>query len=195
MNKMKNNNLDKSIRYLLFFMAIGFLTGCHYQFGHGELSNCYSTISVPYISGDEEGELTAELIKQFTTSGAFSYLPYGGDLILKAEFIELRDENIGFRYDRKKRGDLKKAIIPTETRLNALVEVTLIESATGYVLRGPTRIFASVDFDHDYYSSRHAVNIFSLGQLSDIDAAHDAVMHPLNRRLAEKIADYIINSW
>ena len=55
-------------------------------------------------------------------------------------------------------------------------------------------IKASMDFDHDYYSSRHGVNIFSLGQLTDYDTAEDTVRKPLNDRLAEKIADYVINA-
>ncbi len=188
--------LKASYAYLfLCFLSLFLLIGCHYQFGHGDLSTRYFTISVPYVDGDKDGELTANLIEKISTSGAFQYRHSGGELILKAKVIELRDENIGFRYDRKKQGNLKRAIVPTETRLNALVEVSVIEAATNKIMRGPTRITASIDFDHDYYYSRNAVNIFSLGQLSDIDAAYDAVMRPLNRCLAEKIVDYIINSW
>ena len=65
---------------------------------------------------------------------------------------------------------------------------------TGAVLGGPTTINAVADFDNSFYSSRNELNKFSLGQLNDIDAARDAVMQPLNRELAERIVDYIINS-
>lgn len=171
------------------------LTSCSYQIGTGELSNRYTTISIPYIEGDQEGELTAELIRQLSISGAFEYRPIGGALIVKVKVIELSDENIGFRYDREKKGNLKKAIIPTETRLTALAEVTVIEAGTNQVIRGPIQLSASVEFDHDYYRVRDAENIFSLGQLSDVYAAHDAVMYPLNRSLAEKITSYVLHSW
>jgi DNA-binding cell septation regulator SpoVG len=100
-----------------------------------------------------------------------------------------------FRYDRKKTGELRKSIIPTETRVTVVAEVLLVEGGTGQIIRGPTRITASAEFDHTYYATRNEINIFSLGQLNDFDAARDAVMHPLNRNLAEKIVDYVINSW
>ena len=171
------------------------LSGCQYQFGRGDLSERYATISIPYIEGDQKGELTMEVIKKLSTSGAFRYVNNGGDLVLKIKLIELSDENIDFRYDRKKTGELKSSIIPTETRYTALAEVQIIEFGTGTIVRGPTRMTASADFDHTYYTTRDEINVFSLGQLSDIDSARDAAMHPLNRFLAERIVDYVINSW
>jgi hypothetical protein len=183
------------LTYLIFLGCLLSLVSCCYHFGYGDLSRQYSTISIPYIEGDDKGDLTAEVIKRLSISGALRYVSSGGDLILNIKVIELRDENIGFRYDRKKRGELKKSIIPTETRLKAITEVSVKEAYSGNIIKGPTRMTASLDFDHEYYSSRHAINIFSLGQLNDIDAAHDAVIHPLNRHLAERIVDYVINSW
>ena len=181
--------------YPLLLVGYFSLTGCQYQFGRGELSQSYTSISVPYIEGDQKGELTADVIKELSTSGAFYYTNEKSDLILKIKFLELGEENIGFRYDRKKRGCLKKSIIPSETRVNALVEVVLMERISEKIIRGPTRISVSEDFDHTYYATRNRVNIFSLGQLNDIEEARDAVMHPLNRHLAERIVDYVINSW
>ncbi|MBA3722351.1 MAG: hypothetical protein H0W88_08110 [Parachlamydiaceae bacterium] len=185
----------RQILYVLYIVAMMSLAGCQYRFGYGDLTERYSTINVPYAEGDPEGELTAEVIKKISASGAFKYVPCGGDLTLSIQILEFRDENIGFRYDRNKHGHLKTPVIPTETRLSAIVEVELISNATNQVIRGPTQIRASVDFDHDYYTTRHGINIFSLGQLSDIDAGQEAAMQPLNRRLAEKITEYIINSW
>lgn len=182
--------------WILFILLAGFLlTGCQYQFGRGDLSQRYATISVPYIEGDQKGELTSDVIKKLSTAGAFRYVSHGGDLNLKIKLIEFREENVNFRYDRKKTGELKKSIIPTETRVSAIAEVSLVEAGTGQTIRGPTRIVANVEFDHTYYATRDEVNIFSLGQLNDIDAARDAALHPLNRYLAERIVDYVINSW
>ena len=114
---------------------------------------------------------------------------------MKVELIDFDDENIGFRYDRKKDGRRRKAIIPTETRLIATAQVTLIQAYSGEALIGPVRLAASVDFDHDYCSDRGEINIFSLGQLNDYDTAYEAAFRPLNRVLAQKIVDLINDSW
>lgn len=184
------------IKFILTcFFLLGFFSSCQYQFGRGELAGQYQTIAIPYVEGDQEGGVTAEVIKRMSETGALRYVSSHGELILKIKLIEFRDENIGFRYDRKKQGELKKTVIPTETRLNAVAEVIITEASSGKIIRGPTRIKTSIDFDHDFYSSYHEINVFSLGQLNDYDAAHDAVMYPLNRQLAEKIVDYVTQSW
>lgn len=188
--------MQQKIRFFLICLLSSWLfAGCHYQFGRGELSERYSTISVPYVAGDQKGELTAEIIKKISSSGAFQYVSCGGDLILKVKLLEFHEENIDFCYDRKRDGKLKKSIIPTETRVSTIAEVTLIEGRTGQIVREPVRITASTEFDHTYYATRGEVNIFSLGQFNDIDSARDAAMHPLNCNLAERIVDYVINSW
>ncbi len=172
-----------------------FLTGCQYQFGLGELSQRYATLSIPYIEGDLKGDLTAEVVKKLSSSGAFRYVNCGGDLTLKIKVIDFSEENIGFRYDRNKEGKLKKNIVPTETRAVVVAEVSLIDGGTGKIVKGPDRISAEAEFDHTYYTTRDEINVFSLGQLSDVYVARDAAKIPLNRALAERIADYVINSW
>lgn len=154
-------------------------------------------MTVPYVEGDKDGLLTSAIIRQISARGDFEYLCDGGDLILKVVVVDLSEENIGFRYDRNKEGHISKYrdIIPTETRLIALAEVSVMEACSGVIVLGPVRLTASVDFDHDYYFSRDGVNTFSLGQLSDIDAALDAVRRPLNEALARKIVDYVADSW
>lgn len=183
----------KIIKKIILIQLLFICVSCQYQFGFGDLAHQYQTISVPYVIGDEEGGLTREVIKQLSVSGALKYLPQGGELNLNIKILEVSDENIGFRYDRKKRGTLKKSIIPTETRLKVTVEVIILENSTHKVIRGPTQMSATIDFDHDYYDSRHIT--LSLGQLNDIDAAKEAALCPLNQILAEKIVDYVINSW
>jgi len=172
------------------------LFGCGgYQFGQGNsLSEQYQTISVPYVVGDVDGSLTAAVIKRIVRSGAFEYRQIGGSLVLHIRQIEIHEENIGFRYDRKKRGKLTREIIPTESRMIDRVEILLVDSSGSAVL-GPVQLSASVDFDHDYYFSRNSVNIFSLGQLNDVDEARNAVQTPLHEAIAEKIVDYISQSW
>ena len=178
----------------LFFLGL-LLTGCHYRFGYGDLASRHQTISVPFIEGDKEGRLTAELVRKLSTSGAFKVVNTGGDLVVKVKIIDLDDINIGFRYDRHKTGRLKKTLIPAETRVKGTVELVVLNTSTQQIVRGPVTIVAAVDFDHDFYSTRNAENIFSLGQLSDIDVAQEVAMGSLNKVLADKIGDYIISSW
>lgn len=181
---------------LIFGISI-FLLGCGYQMGLGQegLPSRYSTISVPYVKGDLDGTLTSAIIKEIVRSGSFQYQYSGGALVLNVIKMEIDEDNIGFRYDRKKGGALTRDIIPTETRITILVEVSVTEAISCSTVLGPVLLSASVDYDHDYYSSRNGVNIFSLGQLTDLETAYDAVQDPLSRAIAEKIVDYISQSW
>lgn len=183
--------------WVFCLLASTLLTGCGYRSGPGGLLEQYQTISVPYVEEDRDGLLTAAIVKQIAASGSFEYCRDGGDLILQVMIIDFNEENIGFRYDRNKKGQISKYrdIIPTETRLSALAEVSVIEGCSGRVLLGPARLSADVDFDHDYYSTRNGVNIFSLGQLNDVEDALDAAHKPLNEVLAKKIVDFVVDSW
>jgi len=155
----------------------------------------YRTISVPYVEGDEDGSLTAVLIREINASGLFVYQNTGGALTLKVTIVDYEDSHIGFQYDQKKDGEFKNLLIPNETRTTLLTEVILIETASGKIALGPARIAASVTFDHDYYATRHRINVFSLGQLTDIDTAQEAAIKPLHRHIAKKIVDYIGVDW
>lgn len=181
---------------LILAMCIS-LYGCGYRLGQGcqGLSSRYSSISVPYVVGDKDGALTSAIIQEIVRSGSFQYRTFGGSLILNVNQIDITQDNIGFRYDRKKRGKLTKDTIPTEARITMIVEICVVEAASWCTVLGPVRLSASVEYDHDYYSSRDGVNIFSLGQLSDLEEAYDAVQTPLNRAIAQKISDYISQSW
>lgn len=181
---------------LRFLFLLSLLTSCSYQFGQSCLQDKYSTMTIPYCGGDKDGRLTAALIRHLSQSGTLEYCNSNGQLTLVVKLLKVRDKNIGFRYDRnRKKDELLDTIIPTEMRRTVFAEVVVIESYSKRVLIGPARISASVDFDHDYYSSRNGINIFSLGQLGDIDAAYDACLAPLYQNLAEKIIDYVNNSW
>jgi len=182
------------IRSLLACTLFILLSSClGYRTGMGSHVSCYQTISIPYIQGDSDGSLTAELVRAFSRNGALSYCPSGGNLYLHATIIECTKENIGYRYQRKRSGKLTKSIIPIESRLKATVEISLLDREKNCLVMGPSRILATVDFDHDYYFSRNEINIFSLGQLSDVDTAQDAALHPLNVKLAQKIVDAVIS--
>lgn len=181
----------------IFWMSsiIFLLSGCGYRFaGEEGLTDSYKTFSVPYAEGDQQGELTGEVIRLISERSSLRYVECGSDLVVKIKLMDLINQDIGYRYARKRGGPLKHYLIPTETRLKINAEV-VVETRDGNVVRGPVLIHSSTDFDHTFYTSRKQENIFSLGQLNDIDAAREAAMHPLNVTLASKIVDYLINSW
>jgi len=175
-------------RVLIFALIL--CTSCGYHFS----KTCYKTISVPYVCEDRSGELTAALVREL--SNTFCYRKDGGDLILHAKICSFHEDNVGYRYERKKDKNVRftHTLIPTETRLSVFVEFSLEDATTGCLIVGPTRITSDVDYDHDYYFTRDGVNAFSLGQLTDIDEAHDAALLPLYQDLAKKIGDYIANA-
>jgi len=186
-----------NILRLICFLPI--LTGCGYHVGQQNAFSDYKTISVPYVEGDLDGDLTAAIVKAISSSGSFEYRLHDGALLLMAKVINLADVNIGFRYDRHRNGELSQTIIPDETRLTLIVEISLLEAASGRLLDGPFQLAANVDVDHDYNGNNGPedsnVNEFSLGQLSNADAAFEAAEKPLNRAIARKIRDYLSHSW
>lgn len=184
----------RTLASILIFTAL-ILSSCGYQFGQGGIAERYNTISVPIVQGDRDGVITAAIIRRLTESGAYEYRNCGGSLVLNVKIVEVRDQNIGFRYDRKKGGQLDNTIIPAETRLTAVAEVSAVDSCSRCAVLGPVFIRACVEFDHDYYNSRDGINVFSLGQVSDYDEAYDAAQRPLSEALATKIVDYVNESW
>lgn len=178
------------MRQLIVFL---FLTGCCcYTFNPTLSLEGGTTLSVPYIEGDVDGLMTAALIKEVASSGAYTYRHQGAEWILKVRVIDDSYENIGFRYDRSRKGRLKNWIIPVEMREGILVEVELYAACPLGLVRGPCQLYADIEYDHDYYTIRDGVNVFSLGQLTDIDSAEDAAQTPLYQRLAEKIVSWLL---
>lgn len=176
-------------------LALLLFSGCGWHTGEGDLIRGYSTVSVPFAEGDWRGAFTRALIEKIATETALNVVNCGGDLQVNVILKRTDEEDVGFRYDRTLKGERIDYIIPAETRLIVMAEVTVTETATGCSLLGPLLFKASYDFDHEYYSSQNAVNIFSLGQLTDYDEAYDAALKPLYEKLAKKIADYLQNAW
>lgn len=106
-------------------------------------------------------------------------------------FLETKDENVGFRYDQNSDGELINTVIPAETRTSLLVEITLVDNYTHCRYFGPSRLSAGVTYDHDWYTSHGAVNVFSMGQVTDYFDAKDGIYPQLSRRLAKKIVDLL----
>lgn len=189
------------MKVLLIFLFI--CSGCGYHFKNQEN---HLSLSIPYVKGDTEGQLTNELIRQFSRASRYSYVKEGGDLILKAVLLGDGNEKIGFRYDRNEfTGKLKTNLLPTENRRTMTVEVSLISAATGEVLMGPHLVAASSEYDYTDVNSiqdlsfftpngkRQTALNFSLGQVDSIEGAQDDTIVPLYRHLAQKIAEGVFN--
>lgn len=176
-------------------ILLGLLTACGYTLNQVPDRAEAPTISIPYVEGDIDGRFTSALIREVSASGNYVYRRSGGEWILQVRIINDSYENIGFRYDRSRKDRVKHWIIPVELREGLLIEVQLISGYTQEVVKGPNRIAAQIEYDHDYYTIRDGVNIFSLGQLTDIDSAEDAAKTPLFERAAEKVVNWLIYSF
>jgi hypothetical protein len=179
----------------LFLLTIFVLSSCGYHMGSPLPNNLSrSSVTVPFIKGDLTGDLTQALIYELTTSG-YRYVHRQGDILIRVQLLEVRADDIGFRYERESDNDVKKSLIPAETRLTAKAQVEVIDASTCCQLLPTFCVSEFVEFDHEYYTARDGVNIFSLGQLSDYDAGKEAAQMPLNRKLAQKIVLYLDNMW
>ncbi len=178
-----------------FLGLILFLMSCGYRMNEDCCPWIGSTISVPYIGGDRTGEFTEALVREVASSGAFEYVDGCGQYRLCVAICSRCEENIGFRYDINKQGDLTNTVIPVEARARIVAEFSLIETCSGKTVMGPERITATVDFDHEFEGGSENLTLFSLGQLTDWEAAQEAVPGRGGRVLAQRIVDYIRFAW
>jgi hypothetical protein len=188
--------------------AIFLLPSCGYHLGGEEsvqrLQN--TSLSIPYVQNDIDGQLTDELIKTFAASGIFTYQATNGSLELRVEIIRQDNACIGWKYNRNVNGKRNKDLICTEGRRLIDAEVTFVDTLNDEVLLGP--IIVQADLDFDYYepdsirdlsfitsSGKRVTSVdFSLGQLDSTEGAYDASFLPLTRLLAKKILDLILHA-
>lgn len=180
-------------------LILGLLQSCGWHTSASLDPEHQHTIAVPYVTGDGTGTLTSAIVEEISRQNGFRYVATGARLTLMVKMVDKASEDIGFRYDPKHFTKNKKKtirrIIPSETRLKRLVEVTVVETATQKILLGPSYLLGTCDFDHEDYSPDHNINTFSLGQLTDIDTAYDVVDIPINRDIAKKVALFLKNNF
>lgn len=172
-------------------------SGCGYHFGRGELGRLYNTVSVPFVEGDHDGIFTATLVRALTVRGELTYKAAGADLMLKVGLLEPSDTNIGYIYAPPDKGDdeASNIVVSNEARLSIGARVILIDRCTGCYIFGPIEIRNSLDYDFEPDLGNSNDHAFSLGQLEMHNLAQDATLPSLYAILAEKIVDYINNSW
>ena len=191
------------INQIFLFLLIG-LCSCGYRFDGVERSEIKS-ITVPYVKGDIDGQLTTELIRKLTVSGNFECVKSGGEWLLDIKLINQGTERIGYRYLRQHPSDKReKNLIGTENRTHIAAQVFVINSGNSEVILGPFVVQSEIDFDYVDPSSLSDLAFinsngeketsiqFSLGQLDSIEGAQDSSLNPVYGKLAQKIVDGII---
>lgn len=173
------------------------MTGCGY---HAASSEEKTTLSIPYVEGDSQGQLTAELVRQITNYGIYDFVKKDGDLTLKVSLVGDKNDIIGFQYDlTEKKGKIERNLMAQENRRIITAEVIVTRGCTEEIVVGPLNISASTDYDYIDVNSLKTVSFindgkrektisFSLGQLDSIEGAQDASLAPIYRQLAQKIA-------
>jgi hypothetical protein len=189
--------IGNSKSFLLVALLAFCLPACGYRFGRGEILQRYSTVCVPYAEGDNEGLFTAALVRSVITRGCLAYRSCGADLVLKVCLVKPTDINIGFIYAPPDVGDNEASniVVSNEARLTLAARVSLIDRCTGQCVVGPMEIISSLDYDFEPDLGNDNFHTFSLGQLEMHNLAQDAAFPPLYTLLAEKIVDYVNNSW
>ena len=168
-----------------------FLSSCGYHCGTGALAARYNTISIPYVQGDNEGAMTQALIQKVSTQSMLHYANNDGDLLLKVCLSDPKEKNIGYRYA----PNSTTVVVASEGRLTQEATVTVVDCENSCTVLGPFKIVAT--FDYDFLSDMSNINehAFSLGQLEMNSLAKVAATPALYNLLAEKITDYVNNSW
>lgn len=184
--------------FVLFLAPLFFLTGCGYRSEGGEPIS----VSIPYVIGDYEGELTDALVWAFSRTSQFRYTQGEGDWRLEAKVLDTVNDRIGYRYDRDdKSGKLRSNVIGTENRRTVSLQVSVINATTGCLVWGPHILKADGTYDYVDTNSlqdlsfvnqegiRQTSIAFSLGQLDSVGAAGEEAIYPIYRKLAQKIVD------
>lgn len=181
---------------LLFFLGLAFVcSSCGYRFDQNKLSE-YKTVSIPYVSGDPKGELTACLVENLSTLSSLRYTQNCGDLYLNVKVLDTKFEEIDYtRAVDFLTGQEKKQTEPIEDRLSILVQVSLTETKTGKAVMDPIVLSTSVNYNYDSDFNQTNLVPFSLGQYNFRDEARRYAHKPLYDDISHAIINYINSSW
>lgn len=190
-------------RQICFALIFCLLSSCAYHYER-KLSEPV-VISVPYIKGDREGTLNAQIVKALSASGMFECIHENAEYVLEVAILSDSDSRIGYRYDRNPTsGKLRKNIVGTENRQVLVAEVKVLNSYTQEIILGPQTVKGFSEYDYvDSNSIRDLTFIttdgvaervldFSLGQLDSIEGAHDDGLSVAYLDLTDKIVSGVI---
>lgn len=194
-------NLNPKILNALICLLL--LSGCGYRWNLDKETE--KELFIPFVKGDEDGTLTAAITQSLATSGLITTSLAESSYLLDIRILDTKLLTIGYRRDKQKvHGKFSKNIVPCEGRKSIVLEVSIIENRTNRCLHGPCLIASDSDYDFIDGDSIHdllftnakglpvTVLPFSLGQLEPVEAAQEATNRPLNQRLAQKVAEYVL---
>ena len=183
-------------KLLLLPALVFFCQGCGYRSAihHNALSS-YKTITVPYIEGDGDGQITSRVIQSLSQSGAWQYRTFDADLILKVKILGTKAEDVGYNRFFGPDNQTERWMVPNERLLSILSEVTVVDMKTQKIVLGPENLSTSVKFDFDPEFSEDNLVGFSLAQYNFVENAERSAHRPLNESIAQTIVDYLVNSW
>ena len=190
-----------------FNLLISFsLASCAYRWEPNYPNGIRPSISVPFVSGDEDGRLTAEIIRTLGSSGLADVVSSEGNYRLQVSILSNSVENIGYRQDPQKvDGKVRSTLLASEGRKTIAIEAALYRGDE--IVYGPYQIASDAEYDYvdgDSIQDLTFINPtgtlvtvlpFSLGQLESIESAQDAVARPLYSRLAQKVVETISSEW
>ncbi|MBF8263734.1 MAG: hypothetical protein HW387_1399 [Parachlamydiales bacterium] len=179
-------------------------TGCGYRWS---AEDACRSISVPYVSGDQDGALTAEIIRRLCSSPHIRVSSDAPDRLAIA-IVQEGADSIGYRRDPQKvKGKIRKNLVANEERKTMTVEVSLFRGCAEEPVFGPQRLSAYIDYDYidgdsiqdlEFQNSSGQTVVvlpFSLGQLEPQEAAQEASNRPLYEKLSQKIVDVVNSQW
>jgi len=172
-------------RINILIAALLTLTGCaHYSFDSPASKK--ASLSVPYVDGDDTGNLTNILIGSISMKTHFR-VEDDCRYQLVVVILNSKQEKLAYRFNPFH----KDHLIPCENRASMLAKVTIVDQSDKKTIRGPGFIRSSIEFDHQNTAKDDTINKFSLGQLGDINTYDDTLPIPVFRDLSEKIALWV----
>lgn len=196
----------KNLKFLNLIILLSLPTACGYRWKPDSLAEGRPTLTVPYVVGDEDGFLTAEIIQALSRSGLVQVLSAKGEYRLEVSITGSATQTVGYRIDPQKvDGEIKKDLLATEGRRSLSLEARLYRGSE--LIFGPYQVSADADYDYvdgdsiqDLTFTNPAGTLvtvlpFSLGQLEPNESAQEAAAAPLYARLAQKIVDVLSAEW
>lgn len=197
--------MRKAVRLFLFSLLT---VGCGYRWQPDFPTESPPVVAIPFIVGDEDGMLTAEIVRTITASGLAQVHSSSPDFRLVVHIKNVQNQTIGYRRDPQKvHGKVRKNVLASEGRKTVFVEAVLYRIHSDEIVYGPYEISADADYDYidgdsiqdltftDAAGVTQTVLPFSLGQLEPIESAQEAASRPLYCSLAQKIVDAIFSEW
>lgn len=188
------------------FSSLILCSSCAYRWQPDFPEELRPTLTVPFVLGDEDGTLTAEIIAAISASGLADVRSYGGEYSLQVSLVGEETDKIGFRVDPQKvDGKVRKNLLTVEGRRTMTIEASICSK--GELVHGPYKISADADYDYldgDSIQDLTFINSkgelvtvlpFSLGQLEPQESAAFASTRSLYRKLAQKVVDAISSKW